>query len=78
MKNRIISLLLAVLMLVSVLAMTVSAAKTGDGSAETSEGSEGTRTEEVKWYYRNYYGHVQKRLWSVTFGCWLTDWINVD
>ena len=32
------------------------------------------RAEEVVWYYRNYNGRLQKRLWSVTYGKWLTDW----
>lgn len=30
--------------------------------------------EETEWYYRNYNGHWQKRLWSITRGIWLTEW----
>ena len=34
-----------------------------------------TQTEQVKWYYRNINGFEEKRLWSLTRGIWLTDWI---
>lgn len=30
--------------------------------------------EETKWYYRYVNGKTQKRLWSYTYGKWLTDW----
>lgn len=30
--------------------------------------------EETRWYYRDYNGRVQKRLWSLTRGIWLTEW----
>lgn len=39
---------------------------------------EHTRAEETKWYYRvldNYY--VQRRLWSCTYGYWLTEWETI-
>lgn len=36
-----------------------------------------TRSEVSKWYYRNYEGIKQKRLWSVTYGYWKTDWMSV-
>ena len=32
--------------------------------------------EETVWVTRNYYGREQKRLWSITEGRWLTDWID--
>lgn len=32
--------------------------------------------EKTEWYYRYYNGQRQKRLWSLTRGIWLTDWIN--
>ena len=34
-----------------------------------------TYSEEVSWYYRKINGKGQKRLWSRTYGYWLTDWI---
>ena len=39
--------------------------------AESSE-----RKEEKVWKFRIYNGVRQKRLWSITYRCWLTDWIN--
>ncbi len=33
--------------------------------------------EEREWFYRNNNGMVEKRLWSYTYGKWLTDWIVV-
>lgn len=37
---------------------------------------EPTRQEQFEWYYRIYNGHQQKRLWSLTYGYWVTDWID--
>lgn len=33
--------------------------------------------EETKWCYRTNNGNYEKRLWSITYGKWLTDWIIV-
>ncbi|MBU5432903.1 hypothetical protein [Intestinimonas sp. MSJ-38] len=32
--------------------------------------------EQFEWYYRQYEGKTQKRLWSVTYSRWVTDWID--
>lgn len=34
-------------------------------------------SEETKWYYRIVNGKLQKRLWSLTYKKWLTNWIWV-
>lgn len=34
------------------------------------------RAEQTVWYYRTYEGKLQKRLWSITYGKWLTDWMD--
>ena len=34
--------------------------------------------EQTVWYNRIYNGKLQKRLWSITWGEWLTDWIDVE
>ncbi len=34
------------------------------------------RASETEWRYRVYNGVQQKRLWSITYGIWLTDWID--
>lgn len=33
--------------------------------------------EEVSWYYRDVLSGKQKRLWSRTYGHWITAWIRV-
>lgn len=35
------------------------------------------RTEEKVWKFRENNGYLEKRLWSITYGKWLTDWIIV-
>ena len=34
-----------------------------------------TQAEQVVWYYRDNNGVKEMRLWSITRGIWLTDWI---
>lgn len=34
-------------------------------------------SEETVWVTRNYNRRNQKRLWSITKGVWLTDWIDI-
>lgn len=41
------------------------------------EGGISPHAEETVWYTRQYNGMWQKRLWSITEGCWLTDWIDI-
>lgn len=36
------------------------------------------RVEETQWRYRLYNGQQQKRLWSITYMKWLTDWMPYD
>lgn len=33
--------------------------------------------EETEWVYRIHNGYYEKRLWSITYGKWLTDWIVI-
>lgn len=40
--------------------------------------AEPVRAEETEWYVRiTETGLIQKRLWSITYGYWKTDWITV-
>ncbi len=36
-----------------------------------------TRAEETTWYFRVVNGRTQMRLWSITYGKWLTEWIDI-
>lgn len=66
--------LLAVLMIFcSISVLPVSASE--ELSSEPQIYAE-SRTDEAVWYTRVYNGVRQKRLWSVTYNCWLTDWID--
>lgn len=35
------------------------------------------RAEQTTWYFRTIDGKNQMRLWSITEGKWLTDWIDM-
>ena len=35
------------------------------------------QAEETMWVYRVYNGNREKRLWSITYNKWLTDWIII-
>lgn len=79
--KRFLSMLLALMMVLS-----ISSAVFADG-LEAPDGSdveiiavkpgESTRAEETTWYYRVYYGILQARQWSITYGYWKTDWIDI-
>lgn len=43
------------------------------GEAEVEEVQ--PRAEETRWYYKTVDGVVYIRLWSITYGKWLTDWM---
>ena len=34
--------------------------------------------EQTVWYTRIYNGKLQRRLWSITYGEWLTEWEDVS
>ena len=34
------------------------------------------RAEQTEWHYRIYNGKLQRRLWSITYGYWKTDWMD--
>lgn len=75
MKKTIIALLLALVTVVSsagALAAEVAApANVGD------TGIVSPQAEEKVWCTRVHNGWLQKRLWSITYGRWLTDWIDI-
>lgn len=51
-------------------AMPAQAATPGVGSEVTPN------AEERQWFFRMHNGKLQRRLWSITYGKWLTDWID--
>ena len=74
--KRVVSFLLA-LVLCFTLSVTAFAELSDHLDGQEGVFEEQNRVEETKWYFRvleNYI--VQKRLWSITYGVWLTDWIT--
>lgn len=67
------TLLAALIIFCSISVLPVSASE--EFISETQTAGE-ARTDEAVWYTRVYNGVRQKRLWSVTYNCWLTDWID--
>ena len=41
----------------------------------SSQSISNARVEQVTWKYRTYKGKKQRRLWSITYEKWLTDWL---
>ncbi len=66
------------------LALVTAAGCTGVMAAEATDlpvqpvqaqdGSVSPQAEETEWYVRFYEGRRQRRLWSITNECWLTEW----
>lgn len=79
--KRFLSLFLALMMVLSLhTASFADGLEAPDGSDVEIidvEPGESTRAEETTWYYRVHNGMLQKRLWSLTYGYWLTDWIDI-
>lgn len=44
-------------------------------SIQNCENIVSERVEQTRWYYRVRDGIKEKRLWSITYGYWKTDWM---
>jgi hypothetical protein len=78
--KRFISLVLALMICLSVSTAAFadqSIPEDGSGLAASDDFGEPTRAEETCWYFRTVNGIRQMRLWSITYGRWLTDWIDI-
>ena len=79
--KRVLSFVLALTVLLSIPGVALAAGSEALGSSDVevvaAESGESTRHEETTWYYRVHNGILQKRLWSLTYGRWLTDWIDI-
>ena len=76
--KRIICLLLAICIFFSFAAVAFADSYV---EPENAEGvvirNGGSRAEETQWVFRCWNGILEMRLWSITYGYWLTDWITV-
>ena len=68
--KRLVALLLLLLMFLP----TVALAATPDIDVELPDTVVQARWEEISYYYRVVGTRLQYRIWSVTYGYWLTDW----
>lgn len=72
MKKRILAAFVALMCAVTLLAAPVQAY-----APPSDEGGISTQADTVRWYYRDNNGVLEMRLWSITRGIWLTDWVPV-
>ena len=74
--KRIVTIIVLLVLLTSLLPLSVNAAALQSKETELVE-EEILRAEQTEWYYRINNGVLEKRLWSITYQRWLTDWIPV-
>ena len=74
--KRIVTVIVLLLLLTCLLPLSVNAATLQSKESEIVE-EEIQRAEQTQWYFRINNGVLEKRLWSITYQRWLTDWIPV-
>lgn len=76
--NKTLSLFMIIVMLSS-FPLTVSAAVVNVATETMAVGEDNiiSRMEETEWFYRVNNGRLERRLWSITFGYWKTNWMPV-
>ncbi|MBE5862935.1 MAG: hypothetical protein E7295_08805 [Lachnospiraceae bacterium] len=77
-RKKILKLILGTLTATMLLGMPVLAEESSPDKGKVEIQEENTREEEFIWIYRTYNGRRQRRLWSLTYQYWVTDWIDVD
>lgn len=76
--KRIITFLSVFILCFSILFSTpafASCSKTGIVFAVAGDSVVSPCAEQTEWFFRIHNGYYEKRLWSITYGKWLTDWI---
>lgn len=76
-KRQCISLIAAFICIISVFSVNLVPAFEYSASPCAESGGISVQAEQTEWYYRVVDGRLEKRLWSRTYGRWLTDWIRV-
>lgn len=71
--KKILVIMFAMLMSLNIMSMAAFAAEM---PVQSDKQIITPQVEETEWVYRVHDGVLQKRLWSDTYGVWLTDWIN--
>lgn len=78
MRKMVVALLLALLAFGNCMSVMAAEATIPALPVEADENSATPYAEETVWYERYYEGRWQRRLWSITNRCWLTDWIDIE
>ena len=78
MKRKLILLMCIMSILIVEVPVCASGGSSMDMSVNTVLNSNEVKINQTKWYYRTYNGREQKRLWSITEGKWLTDWMDIN
>lgn len=76
-RTRLIATFLALILCLTTLpGLAVASAAAPPAAAPSAVGGDtaSPQAEVTEWYYRVYNGYLQRRLWSVSYQCWLTDW----
>ena len=69
----------ALIIILSLSSITpVDTAELSDQVALDSPKEVSPASEETQWIFQINNGQLQKRLWSLTYQKWLTDWIDVE
>lgn len=77
MKKTIIALLLALVTVMSSASALAAEAVPPVSPTKVADNGVSPQAEETVWCARIHNGRRQKRLWSITYGRWLTDWIDM-
>lgn len=75
--KKIVSFMLALVLCLSLSATAFAECTAAQGGDSQDNSVAVQRAEQKEWVYRTYNGNIEKRLWSNTYGKWLTDWIYV-
>ncbi|NYB74094.1 hypothetical protein HZF24_08055 [Sedimentibacter hydroxybenzoicus DSM 7310] len=73
-KKIIIRFLSLILLMVTALSNTGYMAHAQEVNINSTNGDVVIFAEETEWRFRVVDGQIQKRLWSLTWGKWLTEW----
>lgn len=73
-KKSFIRFLSLMLLMVTALLSTGYTAYAQDINIDSTNGDVTIFAEQTEWRYRVVDGYLQRRLWSLTWGKWLTEW----
>jgi hypothetical protein len=76
-RKGILKLVAAIITLSCILPTASALAADSTVSVQGTNSTVAIQAEQTEWYYRNNNGIMEKRLWSITYGVWRTDWMPV-